>query len=237
MRSSRPRWSDLPAVVVTGGTGALGSVVVQKLLADGFSVAVPFRDRASWERLAASAGPQLWGAPADAADAPAMAAFVAEAESRLGGLAGLAHLAGGFAGSPRFESAPPDEWDEMMRTNLGTAYAACRAVLPRLGTGGSIVLVASRLVEQGGAGAAAYTVSKAAVVALARALAAENAGRTRVNCILPGTIDTAANRAAMPKADRTTWTAPSAIADLVAFLLSARSGALSGALLPLVGKA
>jgi NAD(P)-dependent dehydrogenase (short-subunit alcohol dehydrogenase family) len=211
--------------------------VVAKLLGEGFSVAVPFRDAAGWDRLQAEAKDQrLWGASLDAADASAMAAFAGEAETRLGPLCGLANLAGGFAASPRFESAPTPEWDEMMRTNLGTAYAACRAVLPRLAvTGGSIVLVGARLVEQGGAGAAAYTVAKAGVMALARALAAENAGAVRVNCILPGIIDTAKNRAAMPGADVSGWTPPSALADLIAFLLSPQSGALSGALLPVVG--
>jgi NAD(P)-dependent dehydrogenase (short-subunit alcohol dehydrogenase family) len=224
------------AVIVTGGTGALGRVVVETLLAEGFSVAVPFRDPAGWERLRARVAREgLWGAPADAADPAAMVAFTALAEKNVGPLNGLANLAGGYAGSPRFEEAPPDEWDDMMRLNLGTAYASCRAVLPRLSAGGSIALVASRLVEQGGAGAAAYTVSKAGVVALARALAAENAGVVRVNCILPGIIDTDANRAAMPAADVSAWTTPRAIAELVAFLLSPRSGALSGALLPLVG--
>ena len=226
----------MPAVVVTGGTGALGRAVVETLLAEGYAVAVPFRDPASWDRLrAGAASERLWGAPADAADPAAMVAFMADAQKHLGALSGLANLAGGYAGSKRFEEAPPDQWDDMMRLNLGTAYAACRAVLPRLSAGGSIALVASRLVEQGGAGAAAYTVSKAGVVALARALAAENAGVVRVNCILPGIIDTEANRAAMPRADVSGWTTPQAIAELIAFLLSPRSGALSGALLPLVG--
>ena len=226
----------MPAVIVTGGTGALGRVVVETLLAEGFSVAVPFRDPAGWERLRALAtSERLFGASADAADPAAMVAFAADAEKHLGPLSGLAGLAGGYAGSPRFEKAPPDEWDDMMRLNLGTAYAACRAVLPRLSAGGSIALVGSRLIEQGGAGAAAYAVSKAAVVALARALAAENVGVVRVNCVLPGIIDTDANRAAMPGADVSTWTTPRAIAELITFLLSPRSGALSGAVLPLVG--
>jgi NAD(P)-dependent dehydrogenase (short-subunit alcohol dehydrogenase family) len=223
-------------VIVTGGTGALGRVVVERLLAEGFSVAVPFRDPAGWKHLRTQAtSERLWGAAADAADPAAMVAFAADTEKQLGALSGLANLAGGYAGSPRFESAPPDEWDDMMRLNLGTAYAACRAVLPRLAVGGSIALVASRLVEQGGAGAVSYTVSKAGVVALARALAAENVGVVRVNCVLPGIIDTEANRAAMPEADVSIWTTPLAIAELIAFLLSPRSAALSGALLPLVG--
>jgi NAD(P)-dependent dehydrogenase (short-subunit alcohol dehydrogenase family) len=225
------------AVVVTGGTGALGSVVVAKLLAEGRKVAVPFRDRSGWDRLRPLAGDdRLFGATADPAEPAAMEAFAAQAEARLGALAGLAHLAGAFSGSPQFEQAPLDEWDRMLRANLVTAYATCRAVVPRLKAGGgSVVLVASKLVETGGAGAAAYTVSKAGVIALARALAAENPGVLRVNCLLPGIIDTAANRAAMPAADRSVWTSPEAIADIVAFLMSPRSGALSGAVLPLAG--
>jgi NAD(P)-dependent dehydrogenase (short-subunit alcohol dehydrogenase family) len=224
-----------PVVVVTGGTGALGTVVVAKLLAEGWRVAVPFRERSGWDRLRPLAGEEtLFGAVADPAEPSAMEAFAAEAEARLGALAGLAHLAGAFAGTPQFERAPREEWDGMLRANLGTAYATCRAVVPRLKTrGGSVVLVASKLVETGGGGAAAYAVSKAGVIALARALAAENPGVLRVNCLMPGIIDTGANRAAMPTADRSAWTAPEAIADIVAFLLSSRSGALSGALLPL----
>jgi NAD(P)-dependent dehydrogenase (short-subunit alcohol dehydrogenase family) len=99
--------------------------------------------------------------------------------------------------------------------------------------GGSVVTVSSRAAEAGGAGAAAYAASKAAVLALTRALALENAERgVRFNAISPTVIDTEANRHAMPKADRSRWTAPEDIAKVVAFLLAPASASITGAVIP-----
>jgi NAD(P)-dependent dehydrogenase (short-subunit alcohol dehydrogenase family) len=101
-----------------------------------------------------------------------------------------------------------------------------------------MVMVGSKVVDGGGAGAAAYAVSKAGVVALARVLALENRDHgVRVNCVLPGTIDTAANREAMPKADRSRWTPPEAIARVIVFLLSAQSAPVTGAVVPVDARA
>jgi NAD(P)-dependent dehydrogenase (short-subunit alcohol dehydrogenase family) len=122
----------------------------------------------------------------------------------------------------------------MLRTNLDTAAHVCRAALPHLRRqGGRIVAVGSRAAETGGAGMAAYAVSKVAVHALVRVLALENAAEgVRVNAVLPGTIDTEANRRAMPGADRSKWTSPEAVAGVIAFLLSDDSAPTTGALVP-----
>jgi len=228
-------------VVVSGGTGGLGRAVVAALLARGARVAVPFRSAAAWEalRAEAGAGAALWGRPADIADPAAAAAFVAEAAGWLGGLDGVAALAGAYAGSGALEAAPAREWDDMMRANVATVYGLCRASLPQLlKGGGSVVTVSSRLVEAGGAGAAAYAVSKAAVIALTRVLALENRDRgVRFNCVMPGIIDTAANRKAMPGADKSAWTPPDAVARAIVFLLSPASAAVSGAVVPVDMKA
>src|SRR5262247_3990811 len=102
------------------------------------------------------------------------ARFVDAAASELGGLDGVAALAGAYAGSGTLETAPPAEWERMQETNLATAYATCRAALSSLlPRGGSVVTVASRLAAAGGAGSAAYAVSKAGVLALTRVLALE----------------------------------------------------------------
>jgi NAD(P)-dependent dehydrogenase (short-subunit alcohol dehydrogenase family) len=228
-------------VVVSGGTGDLGRAVVSALLQEGARVAVPYRAAAAWDELRAAvpAGATLWGAPAEIGEPAPARRFLDEAVAWLGRLDGLVALAGAYAGGHRLDEAPDDEWPSLLSANLQTAYALCRAAVPRLREhGGSIVTIGARAVEGGGAQKAAYAVSKAGVIALTRALAAENQDRgLRANCVMPGTIDTPGNRAAMPKADRSSWTPPEAIARVIAFLLSPASAPLTGAVLPVDGPA
>jgi NAD(P)-dependent dehydrogenase (short-subunit alcohol dehydrogenase family) len=223
--------------IVSGGTGALGRAVVRALLDRGARVAVSFRAPAGWEalRAASGSGAALWGRAADVADPTAARGFVDEAAAWLGGLDGVAALSGAYAGGATLDAAPAREWDDMLRANLATVHGMCLAALPHMvsGGGGSVVTVSSRLAEAGGAGAAAYAVSKAAVVALTRVLALENRDRgVRFNCVVPGIIDTPGNRSAMPSADTSGWTPPLAIARVIAFLLSPESAAVSGAVVP-----
>ncbi len=222
-------------VIVTGGTGTLGRALVRLLLARGARVAVPWRSAEDWRSLQEEAGgAPLVGIEASLADAAGATAFVAAAATEMGVLDAVALVAGGWAGGTSFEDAPADEWDRMLRTNLGTVAHVCRAALPHLRAHrGAVVAVGSRAAETGGAGMAAYAVSKVAVHALVRVLAIENAGNgVRFNAVLPGTIDTPANRRAMPNADRSKWTSPEAIAGVMAFLLSPESAPATGALVP-----
>lgn len=229
----------LRRVVVAGGTGALGGALVELLVAQGDRVAVPFRSRDAFDRLRAGlpAGDALWGAQAEIAATAGARTFLDAAAGALGGVDAVAVVSGAYAGSGPMGEAPADEWPSMMRANLDVTHAMCRAAIPHLSArGGSVVTVAARLIESGGAGAAAYVVSKAGVAALTRVLALEYRARgIRFNCIAPGTIDTPDNRKAMPSADRSSWTPPEAIARIIAFLLSPASSPVTGAYIPVDG--
>ncbi len=224
------------AAIVTGGTGALGRAVVKRLLAAGSRVAVSYRRAEEWRSLQQEAGPDapLFPFEAELADAGRAADFVARASEKLGALDAVALVAGGWAGGKPFHEAPADEWTRMLRSNLDSAAHVCRAALPLLRQkGGAIVAIGSRGAELGGSGMAAYAVSKVALHTLVRVLAQENREHgVRVTAVLPGTIDTPANREAMKSADRSGWTSPERIADVVAFLLSSESSAVTGALVP-----
>jgi NAD(P)-dependent dehydrogenase (short-subunit alcohol dehydrogenase family) len=227
-------------VVVAGGTGALGRALVGLLLGQGDRVAVPYRSRDAFDRLGDGlpAADALWGASAEIASIAGARTFVDAAAKELGGLDAVAVVSGAYAGSGPVGEAPESEWRSMMQANLDVTHAVCRAAIPHLSArGGSLVTVASRLIEAGGAGAAAYVVSKAGVAALTRVLALENRARgIRFNCIAPGTIDTEDNRKAMPDADHSAWTPPEAIARIIAFLLSPASSPVTGAYLPVDGR-
>lgn len=231
--------SEPGSVVVTGGTGALGRALVEVLLERGDRVAVPYRSVRGYESLRRDLGEPagLWGGEADVANPESVERFMTRAREALGPIDGVAAIAGAYQGNGPLESAPASEWDAMLAGNLHSAWATCRAALPHLlENGGSVVMVSARSVATGGAGAAAYTVSKAGVEALTRALAAENRERNvRFNAVAPGIIDTPANRAAMPGADTTGWVPPAQIARVIAFLLGPESQATTGSIVAVHG--
>jgi NAD(P)-dependent dehydrogenase (short-subunit alcohol dehydrogenase family) len=155
-----------------------------------------------------------------------------------GGLQVLVNVAGGF----RWETLEQGEvstWELMFAMNLKTAVVASKAALPYLlaGGGGRIINVGAGATGRAGAGMGAYAASKAGVERLTEALAAELRDRNvTVNAILPGIIDTPANRAAMPDADAARWVAPDAIADVVVFLASEAARAVNGASVRVFGR-
>ncbi|OGL08967.1 MAG: hypothetical protein A3I14_08720 [Candidatus Rokubacteria bacterium RIFCSPLOWO2_02_FULL_73_56] len=223
--------------LVTGGTGALGQAVSLRLLADGAAVAIPYLDARERDWLAARVAPgdrdRLLVEPADATDVEALTAFAARTVARLGRLDVLVGAVGGFAGGSLLETDAA-AWRRMLDLNLTSAFAGAKAALPHmLAAGwGRIVLVASRAVVPPAGGFIAYTVAKAGVIALAQALAAETRGSgVTVNAVLPSTMDTEANRAAMPDADRSAWVPVEAVADAIATLARPESAHISGTLL------
>lgn len=227
------------SAIVTGGTGGLGSAVVARLLEDGWRVVVPWIVERERERMPERDGLELVQADLfdheQAAGVAARGAGVSEAPLR-----GLANLVGGFAAGGRAHETPIEEFEEQFRLNLRPTYLVTAAALPHLleGGHGSIVCVGTRAAVAPFSGAAGYIASKAAVIAFAQAVAAEyKHDGVRCNVILPSVIDTPANRASMPKADHDRWVKPAEIAGVIAHLLSDDSRPVSGAAVPVYGRA
>jgi NAD(P)-dependent dehydrogenase (short-subunit alcohol dehydrogenase family) len=223
--------------LVTGGSGALGSAITRRFLAAGAVVCVPWIVEAERDRLAASADAaaraRLLLERCDVGDDGAMEALAARVRKEHGRLDVLVTAVGGFAMGALVETDRAT-WDTQIRLNLTTTYVACRAVVPGMLQAGSgrVVAIASRAVLPPAGGFIAYTVAKAGVIALVQALAQETRGRgVTVNAVLPSTMDTPANRAAMPDVDPRTWTPVDAVADAVAYLAGESAGHVTGALL------
>jgi NAD(P)-dependent dehydrogenase (short-subunit alcohol dehydrogenase family) len=207
-------------VVVAGGAGALGSAVTAEFLKAGWRVVVPGRNAATLAGLGTHDA--LRTVVADLSDAAgALEAVEAATSDSDAPLAAVVSLVGGFAMSGRVHETPVEDFEAQLRLNLRPNYLVAQAALPHLvaAGGGAVVLTSSRTALWPLPGAAGYGTSKAAVLALVDNLAAEYAkDGVRVNAILPGTIDTAANRASRPNADRSGWTPPERIAGVVRFL-------------------
>jgi 3-oxoacyl-[acyl-carrier protein] reductase len=224
---------DGKVIVVTGASGALGKVVVEAALARGARVAgidhAPTQVPATPGRLELGV--------VDLTDAARAGKAIDAVLSHFGRLDALVNIAGGFA----FEAVAegdPRTWQHMYALNVLTALNASQSAIPHLAAAGAgrIVNVGAMGALQAGAGMGPYAASKAAVHRLTEALAAEWKGRITVNAVLPSTIDTAANRASMPKADFTKWVTPQELADVILFLISDAASAVTGALLPVSGR-
>ena len=227
------------SAIVTGGTGGLGSAVVARLLDDGWRVVVPWIVEHELSRAPQQEGLELLRA--DLFDADAVAAVVGEAAGvSEAPLRGVVNLVGGFAAGGRIHETPIEEFERQFRLNLRPTYLVTAAAVPHLleHGRGSIVCVGTRAAVQPFSGAAGYISSKAAVIAFAQAVAAEyRHDGIRCNVILPSVIDTPANRASMPKADHEKWVKPAEIAGVIAHLLSDDSMPVSGAAVPVYGRA
>lgn len=231
---------------ITGGAGALGSALCELLVERGYRVALFDIDksRARAEEIAARLGKdRVVVFAGDFGAAETWTAALSATERAFGAYPRYAALvAGGWAGGESIHAAKDDgPYERMMKLNVDTVYRALRALLPSMveAKQGSIVVVGSRAVARPwtSAGAAAYAASKAAVVTMAETVAAEVLqDGVRVNAVLPSTMDTAANRAAMPGADPKKWVALSSAAAVIEFLFSDDARDVSGAALPVYGR-
>ncbi len=224
-------------VVITGGDGALGQAVVAAFAEAGAICFLPLHGPESQGSFRPSDRPTArpsYGI--DLTDEAAVTAYY----SGLPGLWASIHLAGGYAANPVTETSRLD-LEKMLLLNLGTAFLCSREAVRNMrgaGTGGRIVNVGAKVSEVPIGGAVAYSISKAGVAALTRSLAVEvrNDG-ILVNAVLPSTIDTPANRGAMPKADHDKWPRPAELAQTILWLASPDNTVTSGALVPVYGRA
>jgi NAD(P)-dependent dehydrogenase (short-subunit alcohol dehydrogenase family) len=230
-------------IVVAGGTGGLGRAVSLAFLEEGAKVTVTYRKEEEFRALKDSAGQQassLEGRQIDVTDEAAVAELINEVLAQHGALDVLVNTVGGYAGGVKFWDMTTKVFDQMLALNLRSGYALARAVMPAMLKAGygSIVNVAAKAALDHGAGAAAYSASKAAAVALMDSLAADAKGTgVRVNSILPSIIDTAANRLAMPDSEFAAWPKPEDIAHVVLFLSSDLAKTIHGAAVPVYGSA
>jgi NAD(P)-dependent dehydrogenase (short-subunit alcohol dehydrogenase family) len=225
--------------LVTGGTGRLGVAVTRRFLDAGWRTVVPWHAAAERDRLEPHESLTL--TRADLADPESVAACVdVAAADTVRPLTAVVNLVGGFAMGGRIHETPVEEFEAQFRLNVRPTYLVCQAALPRLlaAGGGAIVCVSSRAALQPFAGAAGYIGSKAAVLSLVDALAVEyRQDGVRANAVLPSVIDTPENRAAMPDAAHDTWVPPAEIAEVIHALCADGTSAVSGAHVPVYGRA
>ncbi|NNJ11618.1 SDR family oxidoreductase [Chloroflexales bacterium ZM16-3] len=230
--------------VVTGGTGALGAAVARSLLDAGAAVVVTHRAEGELSDLRARLGiaddAPLSGMLVDLTDEAAVKSAYGEVAASHGGIDILVNAAGGFGGGAPVHQSGWAIWQQQLDINLKTAVISCASGVPHMIArgGGAIVNVGTRTATQPGANLAAYAASKRAVLQLTEALAAELRGHNiTANAVLPSTIDTPANRKGMPNGSYDDWVKPEEIAAVVRFLVGPEGRIISGASIPVYGRA
>jgi NAD(P)-dependent dehydrogenase (short-subunit alcohol dehydrogenase family) len=222
-------------VAITGAFGALGRAVAEAAAGQGARLVLIDAAPNAPQGLPADA---LVLAGVDLADFAAAEAAVAKAVERFGRLDALINIAGTFRWET-LEGGSLATWDLLHKVNVVTAVNMSKAALPHLKASGAgrIVNIGANGGLKAASGMGAYAASKSGVHRLTEALAEETKGQgVTVNAVLPSIIDTAANRADMPDADFGKWVKPSELAAVILFLASEEASAVTGALIPVVGR-
>ena len=220
--------------LVTGANGGLGTQVTKALLDTGFAVVglAPNIQQSDFDH------PKFTALPASLDSLAAAKKAADTVIARFGRIDVLAHLVGGFAVGPTVADTDDATFQRMFDMNVNSAFHILRAVIPhmRKAGGGRIIAIGSRAAEAPGPGVGAYSASKAALVSLVRTVALENknVGIT-ANVILPGIMDTPANRRDMPGADTSQWVQPASVASLIVWLAGDAGKDVTGAAIPVYG--
>jgi NAD(P)-dependent dehydrogenase (short-subunit alcohol dehydrogenase family) len=228
-------------VIVTGAAGTLGEATARAFYEAGAKLVLV---DLKLEAMQSTYGDTLAEdrrlyVAVDLTNADQVNGMVGKVMQHYGRIDVLANIAGGFTMGPPVHETDEKTWDFMLNLNAKTAFLTCRAVVPQMlaAGGGKIINVGARAGLQGSAKMAPYIVSKSAVIRLTESLAAELKHKgINVNCILPGTIDTPANRESMPNADFEKWVPPSDLASVILFLASPVAKAVQGAAVPVYGR-
>lgn len=227
--------------LVSGAVGNLGTAMVQRLAAEGMRLAVVDRAQDKLDALVGSLSVDSMTAVADITKKAEVEKLVADVVAKFGQLDALINIAGGFRMGD-FTALDETTFDFMMNLNARSVFlmsgAAAKAMSDK-GTRGRIVTVASRSALKGESGLAAYGASKAVAIRLTEALAAEMLDKgITVNAVMPSVIDTPQNRAGgASEEEAAKWVKPESIADVIAFLLSDSARDISGASIPIYGRA
>jgi NAD(P)-dependent dehydrogenase (short-subunit alcohol dehydrogenase family) len=222
-------------IFITGAKGALGNFVTKRFLAAGEMVI------GASLNIRASDFPNANFIPAtvDLSDAVATRELTDNLVKRFGHIDVLVHVVGGFAGGTPLHETDTKTWTQMQDQNLTAAFNVARAVIPhmRKEARGRFIAVGSKAAETPKPSIGAYVIFKSALVTLVKTLALENADRgITVNAVLPGTMDTPTNRAAMPNADSKQWVNPAAVANVIYWLASDEASQTTGAAIPVSGR-
>jgi NAD(P)-dependent dehydrogenase (short-subunit alcohol dehydrogenase family) len=221
-------------VLITGANGGLGAAVTKAFLDAGARVAGVAKKIQNSD----FPHPNFIAYSAELGSAGAARDVVAVVSAKWEKIDVLVHLVGGFAGGKSVADTDDAALEQMLDVNLRAAFHMFRAVLPDMRTRGSgrILAIGSRTAVDPQPMVGAYSASKAALVSLVRSIALENKDRgISANVILPGTMDTPANRAAMPGTDPAKWVRPSQVASLLVHLASDEASQISGAVIPILG--
>jgi NAD(P)-dependent dehydrogenase (short-subunit alcohol dehydrogenase family) len=227
-----------PTVLITGAAGNLGRAVAQAFATQGARLVLLDRSAADLQRAFGAASAQQQHEAVDLRDAAALEAVAARAVARFGRIDVLCNIAGGFRMGEAVHETSDATWQFLFDLNARSVMNSARAVVPHMlaAGGGRIVNVGALSAGKGAAQMGAYGASKSAVLRLTEAMSAELRERgINVNCVLPGTLDTPENRAAMPDADPGRWVAPQDLAAVIVFLASPAARAVHGAALPVSG--
>jgi NAD(P)-dependent dehydrogenase (short-subunit alcohol dehydrogenase family) len=203
-------------VLVTGANGGLGTYVTQAFLDVGATVVGTSRKI----RQSDFNNPNFTALAAEISTREGAKTLVDQVGARFGKLDVLAHTVGGFAAGQSIADTDDATFQRMFDLNLNCVFHILRATVPSLREAGNgrIIAIGSRAALEPGAGVGAYSASKAAMVTNQNCGARKQRPGIDREAILPGTMDTPANRKAIPNADVSKWVQPDSVAELVVWL-------------------